>query len=45
MTYQCPVCWRPVRTNNGGVNLANHEDKTGKPCPGSGFPHHRIEKL
>lgn len=38
MTYLCPVCARPVKTNRGGVNIAYHRDKANQPCPTSGYP-------
>jgi hypothetical protein len=41
---KCPVCIRQVNTNKGGVNLAYHRDKVGRPCPASGQPKHITEE-
>jgi len=32
----CPICYRSVRTNAGGVMLAVHRDKAGRMCPAAG---------
>lgn len=38
MTIQCPVCWRPVRTEDATRRVTRHNDKAGRPCPMAG--HH-----
>jgi hypothetical protein len=41
----CPVCWRTVKPNKGGRNIAIHRDKAGHPCPTSGYPTYICQEI